>query len=96
MSMSRKTRRILTATAVTAGLGLGVTGVTTYAVAQSRGTAIHLPAGTCRATQPVYTDNTDQLVGTWIVTLRPGQEVFLPDSDVATCLRDGTLDVEQP
>jgi hypothetical protein len=74
----------------------GATAGTTYAVAQSRGTAIHLPAGTCRATQPVYTDNTDQLVGTWVVTLKPGQEVFLPDSDVATCLRDGTLDVEQP
>ena len=52
--------------------------------------------GTCAATQPVYSNNDNQQVGTWQATLTVGQEVFLPDEDVATCQKDGTLDVEQP
>jgi cytochrome oxidase Cu insertion factor (SCO1/SenC/PrrC family) len=37
----------------------------------------------CSATQPVYSGT--QNVGTWSVTLRPGQSVALPDGDRATC-----------
>ncbi len=72
----------------------GVTAGTVYAATQPA--HAQKPAVTCRATQPVYTDNDYKLAGSWQVTLQPGQEVFLPDSDVATCLPNGTLDVEQP
>jgi len=43
----------------------------------------------CHATQPVYTTATSGSapveVGSWEVTLRPGQSVLLPGGDTATC-----------
>lgn len=84
------TRRTLAIAVIAAACA---TGATAYTVAQ--GSAAPAP-GTCTATQPVYSNNDDKLIGSWQATLTVGQEVFLPDEDVATCQKDGTLDVEQP
>lgn len=90
MRISQRAARGITIIAV---IGACAAGVSAYTVTQ--GSAAPAP-GTCAATQPVYSNNDNQQVGTWQATLTVGQEVFLPDEDVATCQKDGTLDVEQP
>jgi hypothetical protein len=55
----------------------------TYMVGGAIGGAIGSHSNDCHATQPVYAGTTN--VGTWSVTLQPGQSVALPDGDRATC-----------
>lgn len=83
-TLRTRTARLITIAAVTAGCAAGVSA---YAATG--------PV-TCNASQPVYSNNDYQRVGTYDVTLAPGQEVFLPDADVATCLKNGQLDIAQP
>lgn len=89
--MNRKTRLSACAglLAITAATGYGLDILTEQPSA-------HAQPVTCAASQPVYTDNDYRLVGSWQAALTAGQEVLLPDGDVATCLPDGTLDIAQP
>jgi len=90
MSITRKEEKILSA---------GLLGLAALMIAYTVSPASAQPAPGCRATQPVYTSDYKP-VGSWEATLTPGDEVNLPDGDVATCLRDrqgnSQLDIEQP
>lgn len=76
----------------TAVITLAVAGVIATAIAS---TVSATPAPGCHLTQPVYTNGDYKLIGTWQATLPAGEEVNLPDDDVATCTAHG-LDIEQP
>lgn len=85
----RKSTKVLAAATLTvAAAGAAVLAVTIPGSAS--------PATGCPGlSQPVYSNNGNVLIGTWNASLPLGDEVFLPDGDVATCTRAG-LDVEQP
>ncbi len=69
-----------------AAITLMVAGMVTSAGLAQAGVIGGQPAD-CPASQPVYSGTA--LVGSWHVTLHPGQSVPLPDGDTASCTAAG-------